>query len=183
MVDVVDDLLLSASLAAEPDRREPVDLHAVADQAVAAATEHADRLDLTLLGPRTDTPAAGQATTRARTTVLGAPGPLRRVLDALIDNALTHTPPGGTVRVDVIGGADVVVRVIDDGPGIDPDIAPRLFHRFSHAADGPAGRSSFGLGLSLVREIVEAHGGQVTGRNNTGTGATFELTLTSVHNQ
>lgn len=177
MAGVVDDLLLSASLAAHPHRREPVDLRAVADLAVAAAADHAHQLGVVLVGPGEPEPGTGQQ--GRPTTVLGAPGPLRRVVDSLLDNAMTHTPEGGTVRVDVTGGARVVVRVSDDGPGIDPAVAPRLFHRFSHTSASAGGRASFGLGLSLVREIVEAHGGHVSGQTDPAGGATFTLTMTA----
>jgi signal transduction histidine kinase len=111
--------------------------------------------------------------------VLGAGGALRRVVDALVDNAVGHAPDGGhvTVRVGRTGGA-VLLHVRDDGPGIDPAVADTLFERFAHAP-GPAGstRAGFGLGLALVQEVVHAHGGTVTGRTGDGGGAVFEVHL------
>ena len=158
MGEVVTDLLLAASLEAQPDRREPVDVRAVATAAVEAAQSHAAERGITLSGPLPGEPSV----------VLGTLGPLRRVVDALVDNATRHAPRDGSVEVAVVSacGRRVVLRVADNGPGIDPAVVGRLFERFAHApaADGRE-RSGFGLGLALVREVVEAHGGTVTGRD------------------
>ena len=69
---------------------------------------------------------SGPAPSGSPVTVLGAAGPLRRVLDALIDNAVAHTLAGGHVRVRVTAASKVTVQVVDDGTGIDPAVAPRL---------------------------------------------------------
>ena len=167
--DVVSDLLLSASLDAHPHLRERVDVHAVACAAVAAAQPHAAEQGRSLVVAD----AVGVA------DVLGAAGALRRVVDALVDNAVGHAPAGGHVVVEVERtGSTVLLRVRDDGPGIDPAVADRLFERFAHAP-GPAGsdRAGFGLGLALVQEVVQAHGGTVSGRTAAGGGAVFEVRL------
>ncbi len=170
MGDVVSDLLLSATLTDQPHRNERVDLRQVAAHAVADQRQHAAGRDVVLAGPEHG-PAA---------VVLGAPGALRRVVDALVDNAVGHVRDGGRVAVTVAtDSSGVLLRVTDDGPGIDPVIAPRLFERFAHSP-GPAGaggRSGFGIGLALVREVVEAHGGTVTGRDGDRAGAVFEVRL------
>jgi len=171
MGEVVTDLLLAASLEAQPDRREPVDVRAVATAAVEAAQSHAAERGITLSGPLPGEPSV----------VLGTLGPLRRVVDALVDNATRHAPRDGSVEVAVVSaGRRVVLRVADNGPGIDPAVVGRLFERFAHApaADGRE-RSGFGLGLALVREVVEAHGGTVTGRDGPDGGAVFEVSLPS----
>jgi signal transduction histidine kinase len=174
MGDVVSDLLFSASLDAEPARQQPVDLRRVARDSVEAARLHAQQRSVALTGP----PPHGDAT--AAWVVMGAAVPLRRVVDALVDNAVGHAPEGGTVLVEVLRDTDsIVLRVSDDGPGIDPSVAPRLFERFAHAP-GPANgssRASFGLGLALVREIVEAHRGTVSGSDGATGGAVFEVRL------
>ena len=171
--DVVSDLLFSASLDAQPHRQEPVDLQRVAFESVEAARLHAQERSVALTGP-----PGGDASTSS--VVSGAAVPLRRVVDALVDNAVGHTPAGGAVLVEVIRDTDcVVLRVSDDGPGIDPSVVPRLFERFAHApgpADGPS-RASFGLGLALVREVVEAHRGTVSGSDGATGGAVFEVRL------
>ena len=165
--EVVDDLLLSASLADHPSRGEPVDLVALARAAVDAARPHAAEQGVQVTGPAPGGPPV---------TVLGAPGPLRRVLDALIDNAVTHTLSGGHVNVLVTAASKGTVQVVDDGTGIDPAVAPRLFDRFAHGP-GTSGRRHFGLGLALVREVVQAHHGSVEAGPTPGGGATFTVTL------
>jgi two-component system OmpR family sensor kinase len=172
IAEVVDDLLVSASLEAQPGRRENIDVVALARTSVEAMTAHAGELGIELTGP---VDAAPQV-------VPGAERPLRRVVDALVDNALGHTRAGGHVAVDVTPrGADwVVVSVIDDGSGLDPAHAEGLFTRFArgstdNATDGS--RRRFGLGLALVREVVEAHRGRVEVDGAPGFGATFRVLL------
>ena len=167
LAEVVDDLLLSASLADQPSRGETVDLVALARAAVDAAGPHAAEQGVQISGP-----GPGESPV----TVLGAPGPLRRVLDALIDNAVAHTLAGGHVTVRVTAASKVTVQVVDDGTGIDPAVAPRLFDRFAHGP-GTGGRRHFGLGLALVREVVQAHHGSVEAGPTPGGGATFTVTL------
>jgi signal transduction histidine kinase len=171
MGDVVTDLLLAASLEAQPERGEPVDVRAIATAAVEAAQALAAESGVTVSGPQPG----------ASATVLGTAGALRRVVDSLVDNASRHTPRGGSVEVAVTsGGGRVVLEVADDGPGIDPAVAGRLFERFAHApAAENRSRSGFGLGLALVREVVEAHGGTVAGRDGPHGGAVFEVSLPS----
>ena len=67
----------------------------------------------------------------------------------------------------------------DDGVGIDPDTMATLFTRFSHGVEHTTreGRESYGIGLALVREIADAHGGDITVASELGQGATFSLTL------
>jgi two-component system, OmpR family, sensor kinase len=163
--EVVEDLLLSASLGEHPARKEHVDLTELAHASTAAASAYAGARGVTLVVDA-DEPAP----------VDGAPGPLRRVLDALVDNAVAHTPPGGHVVIRVSAGPPARVQVVDDGVGIDPDVAPRLFDRFAHGS-GTGDRQHFGLGLALVREVVEAHDGDVAAAPTPGGGATFTVTL------
>jgi two-component system, OmpR family, sensor kinase len=173
IADVVDDLLVSASLEAQPGRRENVDVVALARTAVAAMNAHARELGISLRGPAEGAPAQ---------VVPGAARPLRRVVDALVDNALGHTPVGGHVTVDVAPrGADwVVMSVVDDGSGLDPAHAERLFARFARGTTDTSttgSRRRFGLGLALVREVVEAHRGHVEVDGAPGRGATFRVLL------
>ncbi len=95
---------------------------------------------------------------------------LRQVLGALLDNALRHTPSGGQVHVSAgvrpEADGNVRIEVADTGPGIAPQDVPRLFDRF-YQADRARDRSTgtSGLGLAIVRAIVEAHGGTVGAAN------------------
>ncbi len=99
--------------------------------------------------------------------VPGDPARLERVLENLLDNAISFSPPGGVVDVVVAAhGGRVAVVVSDDGPGIAPDARERVFERF-HSLRPEAedfGRHS-GLGLAIARTIVEAHQGTLTARD------------------
>jgi two-component system OmpR family sensor kinase len=89
---------------------------------------------------------------------------LTQVVANLLANARTHTPAGTLVTVSVTReGSEAVLRVHDDGPGVDPVIADELFERFSRADRSRARKTGgTGLGLSIVRAIVQAHGGEIT---------------------
>ncbi len=104
---------------------------------------------------------------------------LQRVLYNLLQNALRHTPADGTVVVSAEdAGADVRVSVADTGEGVAPDELPHLFERF-HRTDRARSRAhgGAGLGLSIARGIVEAHGGRIWAESQPGRGATFTFTL------
>lgn len=120
--------------------------------------------------------------------ILGRDGPLGQVFRNLIDNARSFSPPDGTVRLslvrdDIDPERPVRVRADDDGPGIPPDNLETVFERFyTSRPRGTAFGSNSGLGLSIVRQIVEAHGGRVTAANRPDTtggiaGARFEVAL------
>ncbi len=109
---------------------------------------------------------------------------LQQVLSNLIGNAIKFTPAAGviTVRTDVLPGGAVTLSVEDTGKGIDARFLPFLFDRFSQA-DGSAAREhgGLGLGLSIVRQLTELHGGTVSGHSEgTGRGALFVVTLPGV---
>lgn len=98
-------------------------------------------------------------------TVPGDDQRLRQVLVNLLANARVHTPPGSTVLTELIVPPErrvVLLRVTDDGPGIEPELATTLFERFVRGdVSRSRGTGSTGLGLSIVRAIVEAHDGAV----------------------
>ena len=102
---------------------------------------------------------------------------LEQVAANLIDNALKYTPPGGHVDVEVRRAAGAaMLRVRDTGAGIPPDELPRIFDRLFRGDTSRAERG-LGLGLSLVKAIVEAHGGTVDVVSEPGQGSTFTVTL------
>ncbi|MFJ6025753.1 ATP-binding protein [Brevundimonas sp. NPDC092305] len=120
--------------------------------------------------------------------VAGRDGPLGQVVRNLIDNARSFSPPGGTVRVSLIRDTidperPIRVRIDDDGPGVPPENLETVFERFyTSRPKGTAFGGNSGLGLSIVRQIIEAHGGRVWAENRkdeTGavTGARFEAAL------
>jgi two-component system OmpR family sensor kinase len=79
---------------------------------------------------------------------------------ALVSNALDHARSTVTLSVSVEGRA-CVIRVADDGPGFPPDLAEHAFERFSSTRTGENGVRHYGLGLAIVSEIVDRHGGRV----------------------
>jgi signal transduction histidine kinase len=99
---------------------------------------------------------------------------IRQVLMNLVENALRHTPSGGTVSIRLERVAnDLVIRVADTGRGIAPADLPRIFDRFYK---DPASRGS-GLGLPIARGLIVAHGGQITAASQPGRGTTITVTL------
>ena len=104
---------------------------------------------------------------------------ISQVIINLVENALKYTPSGSSIEVGAERQGDrVVIRVADDGPGIPDDLKPRVFEMFftgdRKVADS---RRSLGLGLSLCRSIVSAHGGEITLTDNTPSGCIFSFTL------
>lgn len=105
---------------------------------------------------------------------------IMRVVSNLCDNALQHTSSGGQVMIDAqVQGAELLISVTDTGKGIPPELLTRIFERF-YRIDGSRqaqrGGGS-GLGLSIVRAIVDAHGGRVWAENAPGIGARIIFTL------
>ena len=104
---------------------------------------------------------------------------LEQVLQNLVANAVRHTPPGGRIALRASPDrAEILLVVEDSGPGIPPEHLPHVFDRFYRvdpARDARSGGS--GLGLSIVRAVVEQHGGRVTASNGPMGGARFELRL------
>ncbi len=98
-----------------------------------------------------------------------------QAVENLLANALKHTPVGSTVRVSAgLTDTQAWVEVSDDGPGIPEALVPRLFQRFSRSSATPGG---VGLGLTIVKNVMEAHGGTVRFQGTPGQGATFILSL------
>jgi two-component system OmpR family sensor kinase len=110
--------------------------------------------------------------------VIGSGRQLSQVVVNLLSNARKHTPAGTTVTVRLRSDDSLgVLEVIDDGPGIEPEIADRVFERFTRAdAARSGGDGTTGLGLPIVKAIAEAHGGSITLDAEPGR-TTFTLTL------
>jgi two-component system OmpR family sensor kinase len=163
---LVEDLLLLARMdQGLPIARDRVDLTALAGRAVedarAAWPDHSIRLDAP--GP---------------VEVVGDEGRLRQVLDNLLGNVGLHTPPGTATSVRIAPDAAVTLEISDDGPGIDAEVADRVFERFYRADPSRSReRGGAGLGLAIAAEIARAHGGSLT-LVPTERGATFRLGLT-----
>ncbi len=104
---------------------------------------------------------------------------LEQILGNLVDNAMRHTPDGGTVRLGVKAeGSAVLLTVEDSGPGIPEDSIDRIFERFYRLDSGRArSEGGSGLGLAIARKLAEAHGGTLTAENRPEGGARFTLRL------
>ncbi|TME92307.1 MAG: HAMP domain-containing histidine kinase [Chloroflexi bacterium] len=99
---------------------------------------------------------------------------MRAALGNVIGNAIAHTPPGGSVRVDArLDGNHVEIVVTDTGEGIPPELLPRVFDRFVKGA----GSKGSGLGLAIAHDIVVAHAGSISIESTAGTGTTVRITL------
>ena len=150
--------------------REPVDVPTLVDEAVEGHRPLAERtgVELRIAGTGTEQSAALPPLDLD-------PSRIRQVLDNLLANAVRHTPPGGevTVAVSLDGTRGVQVTVADAGPGFPPDQLAHVFERFTRSVDS---RGS-GLGLSIVRDLVEAHGGRITAANRPEGGAAVTFTL------
>jgi signal transduction histidine kinase len=144
---LTEDLLLLARLDGQPPRRKPTDLAAVCESVAARyATARV--------------PVRAEA---APCVVSGDPDALARLLVNLLDNAVRHAASRVCVSVLRDGGW-AVLTVTDDGPGIPPEDAERVFGRFARLDDARArtGEDGAGLGLAIVRSTAEAHGGTVS---------------------
>ncbi|MEU9212216.1 HAMP domain-containing sensor histidine kinase [Streptomyces sp. NPDC048415] len=192
---LVDDLHLLAQLDQEPAyRREPVDLLALAADAVSAAALGSPGRPIDLV------PLAEGAEELELVETVGDPHRLRQVIDNLLSNARTHTPQGTPVHVRVgtgLAGPDVggrtsaspplpygtpvgVLEIADEGPGLAPEDAQRVFERF-YRADRSRSRSraegGSGLGLAIAAAIAQGHGGRLELDTAAGKGCTFRLVL------
>ncbi|MGW4486546.1 sensor histidine kinase [Amycolatopsis sp. NPDC004368] len=168
---IVDDLqdLALADAGALRVHPEPIDANSLLGQLAAAHAARADTAGVTLTVQTMPDPA-----------VTADPVRLRQALDNLVSNAVRHTPRGGSVTVSALrSGPDVVFSVTDTGIGIAAADLPHLFDRFWRAdkarTRGASGGS--GLGLAIVRNLAQAHGGEVTVRSTVGAGSTFTLRL------
>jgi two-component system sensor histidine kinase BaeS len=137
-------------------RREPVDLAALAHDGAAGFEPRARAAGVTVTVDAVDVP-----------TLSLDPRRLRQVLAHVLSNALRHTPAGGRVAVVIEPHADAAeVAVRDSGHGMDAHAVAHAFDRFWRSSDS----SGAGLGLAIVRDLVEAHGGTVTLESHPGMG-------------
>ncbi len=102
-------------------------------------------------------------------------------LSNLVANAFQHTPPGGTITLTTsLQGGSVIIQVADTGGGISPDDMPHIFDRFWRADRSRSRQSGgSGLGLSITRQLIEAHGGRIDVKSTQGEGTTFTVELPS----
>jgi signal transduction histidine kinase len=145
---------------------QPLQLKTVVEEAVALYADEAEEKGLVL-----------DTTIPPELTLVGDQTRLRQVFANLIENAVKYTDRGGRIDVDARADEDWVrVRVRDTGIGISESDAPLVWDRL-YRADASRSARGLGLGLSLVKAIVEAHGGRVELRSTAGEGSTFTVLL------
>jgi signal transduction histidine kinase len=145
---------------------EQLSLAAVADEAIALYADEAEDRGIIL----------GAAIDRSL-FLLADRTRLRQVVANLIENAVKYTPSGGVVAIDAThDGTSATLTVTDTGIGIAPDDLPLVWDRL-YRADTSRSARGLGLGLSLVKAIVEAHGGHVDVTSTVGAGSRFSVTL------
>jgi signal transduction histidine kinase len=158
--------ITEAESGAMPLKREPVALADIVARAVDLYRDTADAKGVMLSADADDGVRVSVDRTR-----------LEQVAANLLDNAIKYTPAGGRVEMSAIReGGRAVLRVRDTGMGIPADEQPRIWDRLFRGDRSRAERG-LGLGLSLVKAIVEAHGGAVSADSQLGRGATFTVSL------
>jgi two-component system OmpR family sensor kinase len=164
---LVEELLLLAELDQGPPlKQEPVDMSAVLVAAVDAARA-------------CDPERPIEVESHSAPVVLGSDLRLRQVVDNLLTNARVHTPSGTPIHVRLAAEeASAVLEIADEGPGVSPHEVDRIFERF-YRTDRSRTRSKggIGLGLAIVRSVVEGHGGAVSYRPRPGGGSVFRVVL------
>lgn len=156
---------------------EPIDIGLMIESMLAARAARAEADESGTAHPR----IAFARPRKGTTMVMGDGHRLERVIDNVIDNAVSFSPPGGLVcvRATQLGG-EVHIGVDDDGPGIEPSQRDAIFRRFhSERPDGEAFGRHSGLGLAIARTIVEGHGGHIAARDRDDgkPGASLLITL------
>ncbi|MBO03562.1 MAG: hypothetical protein CL731_00900, partial [Chloroflexi bacterium] len=104
---------------------------------------------------------------------------LRQIVSNLVENALTHTPNNGHISVRMVGDTQGIdIQVYDSGSGISESDLPRIFDQF-YRTDQSRTRATggAGLGLTIVKRLVEAHGGEISVASQPGSGSTFRVFL------
>ncbi|GEM_PF-950340 len=174
LIRIVDDLVAILEAEGHDIVREEVILNDLALKNVEDFRDAAARAELELICK----------VPQETISVMGNYSHLNRLLDNLMANAIKFTPPEGAITLTVHQEGDqVIIEVADTGIGISPDKIDRIFDRF-YQVDGSTKRrfGGIGLGLALVKEIVQAHGGTIRVRSDIGVGSTFTVTLPTRHN-
>src|SRR5207249_2552036 len=145
-------------------RRERIELFDLVNNVVAgmrpAARKHTILIDLPPEDPR----------------LYADPNALEHVLTNLLDNALKYSRERTAVRIWAeIAPSEIRLNVSDEGSGISPDELPHIFERFRQGGGVERSRNSVGLGLFIVRSLVEAQGGHVSATSELGKGSTFTV--------
>jgi signal transduction histidine kinase len=146
----------------------PVSVNTAVNEAITQVSSAATAKDVTLDVKLHDSPVV----------VRGDANRLRQVVWHLLANAIKFTPRGGRIEVGLESNDYAIVTVRDSGPGIAAEFLPRIFDRFTQADSSPTRTSGgLGIGLALVRELVERHGGEIRVASREGGGTVFTIQL------
>ncbi|MFF4393317.1 sensor histidine kinase [Streptomyces sp. NPDC001552] len=168
MSRLVNGLLVLARAEAKVSAAEPLPLRDIVEERLSVWRPAADERGVTI--------AFGEGAD-GRPAVLASPGHLDQVLDNVLSNALEVSPDGGTITVRIDPrGAEAVLSVLDEGPGMSDAEKSRAFDRFWRG-QGLTGRSGSGLGLAVVKQLVTDDGGTVTLQDAPGSGLWVVITL------
>ncbi|NUP21053.1 MAG: HAMP domain-containing histidine kinase [Streptomyces sp.] len=169
MSRLVNGLLVLARAEAKVTAAEPLSLRDIVEERLAVWRPAADERGVTI--------ALGGSSADGRPSVLASPGHLDQVLDNVLSNALEVSPDGGTITVSYeVRGEEVVLSVLDQGPGMSDAEKSRAFDRFWRG-QGLTGRSGSGLGLAVVKQLVTDDGGTVTLGDAPGGGLVVRISL------
>jgi len=166
---LVDDLLSLSRLETTPSQMRPVNVRAIAEEAISTLWEAAERAQVTLL----------LQASPGLPRVLADPDRLQQVFINLLDNAIKYSSGGATATIRLYHeGKAVRVEVIDTGPGIAPEDLPHIFEPMYRGSTA-AIRATLGtgLGLTIVKTILEQHGATISVESVRGEGTTFSFRL------
>ncbi|MYZ48523.1 DUF3369 domain-containing protein [Propylenella binzhouense] len=149
-------------------REETLDLSLLAGQVVGANAALAERKSQTI-----------RFSAMPGLPVRGDQDRLAEAIDNLVSNAVKYSPAGAEIRIESRSeGAEALLEIADEGPGLSPEDFGRIFGRFQRLSAKPtAGESSTGLGLSIAKRIVDLHGGRLSAENGERRGTVFRLVL------
>jgi signal transduction histidine kinase len=174
LTEMVNDLISDAMMDADniAVRRERVDLVPMLGEIVSANRPLAEKKSQSI-----------QLTSPPHQLWSCDPDRLREAIDNLVSNAIKYSPVGGRIEITMdVDGAQAVIGVRDEGPGLSAEDISRVFGRFQRLSARPTGgERSTGLGLSIAKRIVELHGGRIGAQSaGAGRGATFTINLPAV---
>ncbi len=174
LINLLDDMSVLLAAETQEFRREEIRPNELLQSVVDEFQLEAEKTEIHLQSEVSDDLPA----------IIGDPFHLRRVFDNLLTNAFKFTPPGGSIIIrGWREGSELSIEVTDTGAGISPDEMQRIFERFyqanSKSTKHHKGKGT-GLGLALVKEIVEAHRGKVTVRSSPGKGTAFKIRLPGI---
>ncbi len=174
LINLLDDMSVLLAAETQEFRREEIQPHELLQSVIDEFQLEAEKSQIHLQSEIAD----------ELPVIVGDPFHLRRVFDNLLTNAFKFTPPDGSITLrGWREGAELIIEVSDTGTGISEDEMQRIFERFyqanSKSAKHHKGKGT-GLGLALVKEIVEAHRGKVTVRSSSGKGTAFKIRLPGI---